>query len=79
MVHLAPLGYVYSDTLSPLGQKVVMGPYRHPKITICGIHLTEDTVRTRSTVMDHAHPESCRECLRGLPSQTTDKVQPVLL
>jgi hypothetical protein len=79
MVHLAPLGYVYAEELSPLGQKVVVGPYRQPKITICGIHLSEETVRTSKTVMLFDHPQSCKECLRGLSSQPTDKVQPFLL
>jgi hypothetical protein len=79
MVHLAPLGYVYSETLSPLGQKVITGPYRHPKTTICGIHVTQEIVREKAVLMPHDHPQSCRECLRGLSSQPTDQVQPVLL
>lgn len=79
MVHLAPMGYVYSSILSPLGQKIAQGPFKKPTVTICGIHLPPDVVSKHSTVLPHDHPEGCAECLRGLSSQPTDKVQPVLL
>jgi len=41
--------------------------------------VSQETVRERAVLMPHDHPQSCRECLRGLSSQPTDQVQPVLL
>ena len=79
MVHLAPMGYVYSEGENRLGQKVATGGFHHPKLTICGLSLTPETVHNHATVLPHDHPGGCPQCLQGLSSQTLDKVQPIAL
>lgn len=79
MIHLVPMGYVYSTSESRPNVLFVQGPFKKPDRTICGISLTPETVANHSTVFPHDHPDGCAECLRGRTSQLTDKVQPVLL
>lgn len=72
MIHLAPVGLQYEG---PGLSGPALAVLRSPVATLCGVRVTDESVRV---MMPHDDPLSCRSCLRLLPTRTSTVV-PVLL
>jgi hypothetical protein len=73
MIHLAPMGYVFTTTET--GAVVCQGPFQWPNRTFCGIGLLPEKAAKARCVMDLESDDSCRTCVAAMTSRETNGVQ----
>lgn len=76
-IHLAPVGSELFEAVDEKGRPCIRArnTIQHPKLALCGEPVSDG----KDVVLPHDHPLGCPECLKLLPTNKHERVQPLLL